>query len=477
MNIGVRALLVLACVVTAPCVESAQSSDEVTARWQRDDIDAFRRTFLAVDRSFTATTRAAAEARLRRLAQTNGALSGSAFAVELCRIAALADNVHTECIPTFGGREFCAELASLIGEHSEWCQAGAPDFEVPDFNRVPLAFYPFGEAFHLVGANEQDAPLLGARLVSVDGRSVASIRDVLRTFAGGPTAHRDFVASGVLASPEQLHAVGLSRELDAIVYELETVTGEKVTRRFEVPSPGAKRGTWLQLPAPERAPWSLQEPGKRLRYRDAPDLDAIVVQIRHHQDAPGQPLAAFLQDAERQRQTLGRANVVLDLRENVGGNFLLTRDFMRQWPQSVPGHFFVLTSRRTLSAAMTSIAYLKQAGGRRVSIVGEPVGDRLMFFSDGLPIRLPHSGRYFQTALLRQDYQDGCRKYDDCLEAIAQPGRPVAVGPVPYLGKLARLPLSVTLDPDVLVPWTIEAWLTGRDPAMEAVATESRRRR
>jgi hypothetical protein len=36
-----------------------------------------------------------------------------------------------------------------------------------------------------------------------------------------------------------------------------------------------------------------------------------------------------------------------------------------------------------------------QAGTSRVSIIGEPVGDRLMFFSDGLPIQLPHSGRFF----------------------------------------------------------------------------------
>ena len=38
--------------------------------------------------------------------------------------------------------------------------------------------------------------------------------------------------------------------------------------------------------------------------------------------------------------------------------------------------------------AIAGIAYLKQAGKERVTIVGEPVGDRMMFFSDGLPIRL-----------------------------------------------------------------------------------------
>jgi hypothetical protein len=105
-----------------------------------------------------------------------------------------------------------------------------------------------------------------------------------------------------------------------------------------------------------------------------------------------------------------------------------------------------------------------------VSIIGEPVGDRLMFFSDGLPIQLPHSGRFFLPAVARMDYRNGCREYDDCMEAIAQPGRPTATTPLPTPAPLERLPISVaTLEPDVLAPWTIDSWLTGKDPAMDAV--------
>jgi hypothetical protein len=157
------------------------------------------------------------------------------------------------------------------------------------------------------------------------------------------------------------------------------------------------------------------------------------------------------------------------MRFNGGGNLMLTRDFMRQWPALVSGRFFVLTSRRTLSAAIASIAYLKQAGAQRVVIIGEPVGDRLMFFSDGRAIQLPHSGRFFLTATARMDYRDGCRKYDDCFQGVAQPGRPTA--PLPAgIASTDRMPISIdTLEPDVLAPWTIESWLKGTDPMMQAV--------
>jgi hypothetical protein len=70
------------------------------------------------------------------------------------------------------------------------------------------------------------------------------------------------------------------------------------------------------------------------------------------------------------------------------------------------------------------------------------------------------------------DYRDGCREYDDCVQAIAQPGSPFATSPLPTPAPLDRVPISVaTLEPDVPAPWTIESWLTGKDPMMDAVTT------
>ena len=104
--------------------------------------------------------------------------------------------------------------------------------------------------------------------------------------------------------------------------------------------------------------------------------------------------------------------------------------------------------------------------------MGEPAGDRLMFFSDGLPVQLPHSGLFFLPAVVRMDYADGCRAYDDCFEGVAQPGRPTAVSLLKVPAGLQRIALSVSsIEPDVVVPDTIDAWLRGEDPAMSALTT------
>jgi hypothetical protein len=458
-------------MASAFCSALAAESSQASAgpgEWQREDLAVFREQFLRRDIAFTPQARRAAEQRLAKLERETA--DPTAFAVELCRIAALADNAHTQCLPNWLGGDICRGVAALGFDRQPWCQSHRPDFEIADFNAVPIAFLPFGQDFNVVGVEADNADLLGARLVAVEGRPIESIIAILLSFAGGTPAHREVIAAQVLASPGQLNAVGLARGRDSVGYEFITSAGTKLSRALSARS-SSQGAAWRGLPNPETAAWAFRQPEQPFRFRDAPEIDGVVVQLRRTFDAGEQKIADFLEQAEQKRSALGRKQVVLDMRFNGGGNFLLIRDFMIRWPARVPGRFYVLTSRQTFSAAITGIAYLEQAGKERVTIVGEPVGDRLMFFSDGLPIRLPHSGRYFLPAVVRMDYADGCRKYDDCAEAIAQPGRPVAAGALPMLGPVARLPIAIpTLEPDIPVAWTIDAWSNGSDPVMDAVA-------
>ena len=91
-------------------------------------------------------------------------------------------------------------------------------------------------------------------------------------------------------------------------------------------------------------------------------------------------------------------------------------------------------------------------------IVGEEVGDRLIFFAEGRGVTLPNSGIGIGVATERHDYQTGCKPYKDCH------------------GPVACNPISVpTLTPDIAAPWTIAAYRAGRDPAMDAVAAAVKR--
>lgn len=442
------------------------SADLVTS--ERDDISVFTREFLNVDRSFSSAARAEADQRLSRIEHAPKPMSPVDFAVELCRIAALADNGHTECLAPQVARAMCGEAAAAGIGVPHQCNTE----KTPSFNSVPLLFGAFGTTFNVVAAPPADSDLVGARLIGVDHEPIQRILPVLRTLQGGIEAWRDIHVADVLSSPDQMHAVGVSRESDSVTYRLVTLKGRTVERAFRVEPSAVRGGALVTVLSAGHTPWALQHLELPYRWSDAPQLDAVVVQIRQIEDTADDKIVDFLRQAEMTRERLRRDNVILDMRSCGGGDLLLTRDFMASWPTKLPesGRIFVLVGPRTFSAGIATVAYLKQAGKSKVVLVGAHVGDRLEFFAEGLPIQLPHSGLMFLPATARHDYRDGCRHYDDCFAGIAQPGH--KTGSPPWLAAaVSRKPISVaSLAPDIVAPWTVESLLKGDDPAIDAVS-------
>lgn len=445
-------ILILAALLSAGVLLAAMKAsakEALTASAARAaDIAVFREQIMARDRAFIRDARAEAEVRLTALEGQVDTVSQAYFELELSRIVALADNGHT---------------ATFAGPRSR------------RYNRVDIRLAPFGDAFYVLRATPENADLLGARLVSIDGYTAADVRDVGRSLAGGVPSWRDRQVSYFLESPEQMHALGVIANPDAATYLFETQAGARVERRLagapanpDRPRANAERwfypepmpeemGQWRVALAERSAPWSLREPGVPFRWRVAEDIDAMVIELRQNSDAEGRPIATFLAEMTRELNARKPRNVVLDMRMNGGGDLNTTRDFVESLPRLVQGRVFVLTSPWTFSAAISSTGYLEQAAPARVTIVGEPVGDRLKFFAEGQPFELPHSHALILPATERHDYVNGCRGMTDCH------------------GSVVRDPIAVpTLAPDISAPWTIEAYLAGRDPGMDAIAASLR---
>lgn len=426
------------------------SVDPTTPEARRADIAHFREHFMGVDRSYSDAARAEAEQRLAALEGRVGAVSQAAFELELARIVALADNGHTGFFPGPRSRRF---------------------------NRVAdFRLSPFGEDFYVLRASPQHADLLGAQLVAIDGRPAAQARDVARTLMGGPAGWRDRHAAYFLESPEQMHALGVTANAERASYRFRLANGRSVTRRF-TPEPAnpdrvranaerwfypelmpEERERWRALLTAEQTPWSLQAPQERFRTRDAPEIDAFVIELRQNVSSETTDIAEFMLDSLEAARTSGRSNIVLDMRMNGGGDLNNTRAWVRRLPRTVPGSVFVLTSPWTFSAAISTVGYLEQSAPDRVVIVGEHVGDRLDFWAEGgNSVQLPASGAFIDFSTERHDYRTGCRSIENCH------------------GSVVRHPIAVeSLAPDIEAPWTIEAYRAGRDPAMEAVAAALR---
>jgi hypothetical protein len=442
-------LLVLAALACSGAASAQGQSSDTEGR--RADLTTFRRYFFEVDSSYSAVDRAAATSRLARLEAEAAGLTAAQFELELARIVALADNGHTNSPAGLRSRRY---------------------------TRIPLRLVPLGGNFYVARADTAHADLLGARLVAIDGKPISEVRAAGHTLWGGTPAWRDRHLPFLLESPEQMQVLGVANDATSATYRFELRNGRSMDRRITAAPPDPQRdasGTsrwlypdpldsdrdaWRHVAALNRMPWAFQEVTRVFRTRMAPELDGMVVQLRTNVDGPGQSISEFLQTTSDDIRRVRPRNLVLDLRTNGGGDLNNTRDFVQSLPTLVPGRIFVLTSPWTFSAAISTTGYLKQAGGDRVTIVGEMVGDRLEFWAEGRLVHLPNSGAAMSYSTQRHDYKTGCRPYSDCH------------------GSVVRNPIAVaSLAPDIEAPITIESLIEGRDPGMEAITRTLRRSR
>lgn len=443
-----RIVLTLALLAALLCPPHGVHAQALTPEARRADLTQFRTQFFAQDRAYTPAARQQAERQLAALEAGVDEIDDTRFALQLAQIVALADNGHSWC---FGGPRMARS------------------------NRVDARLAPFGNDFVVVRARTANAELLGARLVAIDDVPLARLREAAHTLTGGLPAWRDLQAPLLLESPQQLYALGLAQAPEAAVYRFATEGGRSIERRLVGVEPHAHRPVadthrlflpevtpeqvdgadsgWRALLPLSRAPWSLREAGQPLRWRAVPDIDAIVIDMRRTYSNERARLPDFFDAVRAAVQRHQPRHLVLDLRLNGGGDLTQARDFAESLPTLVSGTVFVLTSPATFSAAISITGYLKQAAPQRVRIVGDAVGDRLEFFAEGRPITLVHSGQVLLPATERHDYRDGCRAYTDCHLPVVR--RPIAVP---------------SLAPDIMAPWTVDAYRRGLDPAMQAVA-------
>ena len=392
------------------------------------------------DRSFSPLARAQARRLAERLREQAGGLSHEQFVLRVAEIAALADNAHT----ALGDAAF---------------QKNTP--------RLPLRTFLFAEGLHVLRATAPHADLLGARIDAIDGQDIESIYRALRRFRGGTEPHRRLHLLPILESPALLEAAGIARERSALTLRGLLADGTPFERRVEAEERGraAPISSTIRLLFPRRGgamasflsaesdlPAWLRLSSSLFTTAELPGR-GLHIGLTFNADGDEEPIAPFLERVLARIRGERTEYVVLDMRMNGGGDYTKTYPFARALPEAAAGaQIYVLTSPWTFSAAITTVAALEEAGGERVTIVGEPVGDRLDFWAEGSAFVLPNAFLTVHYATGRHNYAGPCDDRETCF----------------WLNR--RYPVRVrTLEPDVRAPLAFAAYRDGRDPAVEAV--------
>jgi len=411
---------------------------------QRQDIQYFRQ-LIALDRSFAPNDRADANRRLDALAALDTVLDRPHLRVSLMRIDALADNGHSRVEKERG--------------------AASPE--------LPIRVTEFSDGLYIMRATEMHADLLGSRITAIDGQPIDAVMTKLQQLRGGTLQWRRLHATQYLAEQDLLYGIDVATDMQHSNWTVETPLGSTITRRLDSYAPANEpagsterwlsseplmgmAGQWRAVEPDRRLPVSLTDFDQAFRRLTLPGTCTEFVQFKSNTDEGGQKITDFVSSTERRLRQAQPCNVILDLRYDSGGNLVNTYDFAHSLPKLVPpaGKIIVLTGPATFSAGISTVAAVKHAGQERVVIVGEPVGDRLQFFSEGGRACLPNYRLCVAYQTGKHDYQNACTDWNVCF----------------WLNYFFEFRVK-SLDPDEVVPWSFKDWQEGVDPVLNRAIT------
>lgn len=323
--------------------------------------------------------------------------------------------------------------------------------------RFPLELYLFTDGLYVVGAPQARAELVGGRVRAFGKVPVERALLEMQAYVSvdNTIGYRDW-ASAALTSPDVLEALGAVLPEEPLDLELSFADGRherSFVERVELPREvfaKSQYGTlgrerlpgWVyaydsaagELPLYLRAEnvplWFTDVPGKRLVYCWFGAVD----------DPPGGTFAESCKKLFEHVAEAGAERLVLDMRMNDGGNtgvvLALIHGLIRCDAVNQPGHLYVITSRRTFSAAMNACSLLELHTA--ATFVGEPTGSRPNFVGESTSFVLPCtryrvfcSSRYWQhvsstdtrpwiapAIVVEPTFADYARRRDPVMEAI-----------------------------------------------------------
>jgi len=455
---------------TPPPPEFPTPNDQAEAN--RQDLAYLKRALQEMDRSFSSEEWTAFDRQIDDLSKRAGGLDAAALEMGTAKAVAVANNGHTNVLGAVRGLTL---------------------------NSIPLRFYWFADALHIVKADPAHSDLLGAKVLRVGGRAPNELARLLASYVGGSPGLARELGVFLMASPQALHAIGLQDSPSMAELAVQTVDGKVIERdvvALAIPATGPPPERTAQtltfdrrelywprrdlspIPLPNQAPYpqplsdgrqwahvldqravpiTLQDPNRFYWATYLTGGKVLFLQINVMMDEPGrEPLRTFLEHAHEAATRQPRFAVV-DLRSAPGGSYQRTLELTRDLPALIPedGKIFVLTSGNTFSAGVVTAARLKYFSGNRGEIVGEPVGDYPQFWAEAMTrIVLPNSGLRVGYATGYHDWENGCS-----LRQIL-----VCYPPNYFMGVAAG-----DLDPTVPVSWSFADYLAGRDTVLERV--------
>jgi hypothetical protein len=363
----------LAAVVLHCTVLSAQTPSQDVAAW-RGDLHMLATELPARHPApFTKITRAEWDSAVVRLDRSLPKLGRDQIIVELFRLVASVGDAHTNIQPN-------------------------PSLSLRYY---PLELYSFEDGLYVRSADSVHANLVGAKVLRI-GRLSA---DEALTTAGAIIPHENewWVRAWApfwLMVPEMIHGLGIASDPERLRLVVER--GGRIDSLVITPAGQFRdghgggpidEGGWMTMRRTAAPLWE-QHPDQLFWWTYLPVSRSLYVCSRAVVPVPGAATNRAQWDSIfALADSTSAARLVLDIRENQGGNGFLNRypiqQILRRPSLDRPDRLFMIIGRRTFSAGQ-QFANLFEAWTHG-TLVGEPTGQQPSQYGDHKPLELPHS--------------------------------------------------------------------------------------
>ena len=267
----------------------------------------------------------------------------------------------------------------------------------------PLQLHAFDDGLYVRWASPEHAALAGAKVLRI-GRASAeeAMAAAARTVPHENEGWARAWAPGRLFIAEILDGLGLVDDMEnlPIVVEIggrrdSVVVGPagRFVPSGHNPNTGIDLSGWAEMRDAGSAPLWLRNPDRPYWVEFVGADGTLYVSYRGVVDAEPRN-AEFWRQVFAMADSLPVERLVIDVRENMGGNSFFNRQVIRgilaRPALDDPERLFVVIGPRTFSAAMNLVTDLDH--WTNATFVGEPTGNALMFFGDHAQIALPASG-------------------------------------------------------------------------------------
>lgn len=274
----------------------------------------------------------------------------------------------------------------------------------PIFTKIaPIRFNKFTEGIYVTATDTANTDILLYQLTGVNGHAITEVisrfKEVIQS------ENPSFFETGLLRfinNPVILKGLQITGSLDETTFDLTAPDGKKIQRIIK--SVAGANADNLALIEAKNKPLSKMKTGNHW-YNYNAGTGTLYFNYTKCQEQEGYPFSAFNDELFAAIVKNKPKRLVVDLRDNGGGNSGVLTPFIERIEQNylnTKGKFYVLIGKRTFSSALMNAVALKR--GTKAILLGEATSGSVNHYGEVRGFRLPHSKivigystRYWET--------------------------------------------------------------------------------